>query len=193
MANKWVATSGQFIGSSGMAFVDQTAADVYFGNYFLTQGFNVRIAVICIGWGMSMLYLQRGIQGQQQWVPMDQHLPSVVVQDNGVYPALGLPNVPQTNQAILAGSPAMHNINNIVRPGKTLPWHRRITVTRVRRLPMHYHQHEERKDHTPFIVPPIRVDAEAAHWTFRALSFGTQVSNYRRVKRIGFLYLVKIL
>ncbi|KAI0676667.1 hypothetical protein C8Q78DRAFT_998830 [Trametes maxima] len=177
--DNWVQRSGQFIGSSGMTFADQTAADIYYNNYFRTQGFNHRIAVICVSWGMSMLYIQEGTQAQEQWAPQGPMLNTVDVQDNGVHPAIGHANIPQVNRLTLAGSPAAHVINGQVTVGSSLPWHRRITVIRVGHHPMHYHQHQSRKGHEPFIVPPIRRDNRAAHWTMRSLSFGTQVSNYR--------------
>lgn len=72
IANHWVDKRGRFIGSSGMLFYEQTAADLYYKNYFHTapNAGNDRLTVICIAWGMAMIYVQRGTRAHpDHWLP----------------------------------------------------------------------------------------------------------------------------
>lgn len=187
MANRpefeWVSSRGRFIGSSGLLFVDQTAADIYFDNYFHTPGnaLNRRIAVVCTSWGMSMLYIQQGRRnGGQPWQARATLGGLIDVEDHGIQPPSGNTMVPLTVRAVQAGAPGMHHVNGIMVGGARLPWHRRIAVTRKAKEPLHYHQHEEREGHVPEVIPAIK--AQGAHVTMRKLVYGSQVSNYRRAQ-----------
>ncbi|KAI9062802.1 hypothetical protein FKP32DRAFT_1593485 [Trametes sanguinea] len=188
MADHRVSKSGRFIGSSGMLFTDQTAADLYFRNYFETEGPNRRIAVVCIGWAMAMLYIQRGFRGDDVWDEDGGILASINVQDHGVQPPHAVAFVPPVTQATIAGTQAVHLINGFWVTGKRLPWHRRISVTRQNNQEMHYHQPEGRgSDHVPFFVPkprPRNANPRPAYKTFEKLILGSQVSNYRRIQRV---------
>ncbi|KAL7280686.1 hypothetical protein PYCCODRAFT_1475471 [Trametes coccinea BRFM310] len=188
MADHRVGKRGQFIGSSGMLFIDQTAADLYFANYFETENENRRVAVVCIAWSMAMLYVQEGVRGDDEWAHAGAALITINVQDHGVQPPHAVASVPPVTQAAIAGTQALHRINGHWIPGKRLPWHRRITVTRQRNQEMHYHQPEERgPDHVPFFVPkprPQNANPPPAYKTFQKLTLGSQVSNYRRIQSI---------
>ncbi|OSD05430.1 hypothetical protein PYCCODRAFT_1432591 [Trametes coccinea BRFM310] len=81
MAQSRVGRRGKFIGSSGMLFIDQTAADLYFDNYFETDHENSRVAVVCIAWAMAMLYVQEGNRDNDVWIPDPTALPAMNVQD----------------------------------------------------------------------------------------------------------------
>lgn len=178
----WVVPQGQFIGSAGMVFVDQTAADIYFNNYWRTNGLNSRIALVCTSWGMSMLYIQAGQRGgPPQWLPDPLLLGLIVVQDHGVQPPNGVQMVPATIQAVQAGAPGLHMVNNQLVGGLRLPWHRRVTVRRQDDGSLHYHQPKRRREHQEHVVPVIRPDG--THRQFNTLVYGSQVSSYRRAER----------
>ncbi|KAJ8490133.1 hypothetical protein ONZ51_g2519 [Trametes cubensis] len=187
-----VPPQGYFVGSAGMLFQEQTAADFYFENYFNTPPNlpNQRVAVICTGWGMSMLYVQVGTRAFQadQWSPLPNGLVFVVVGDHGVQPPGGGANIPLDNQNTLAGTAGMHQINGRMVAGLRIPWHRAIVVNRVSvagniRM-LHYHQPQDRKgEHKEFVAPlPRPQDERPAYKTFRYLIYGTQVSSFRRIK-----------
>ncbi len=179
----WVTPQGELIGSAGMVFVDQTAADIYLRNYWHTNGPNHRIALVCTSWGMSMLYMQRGQQGgPPQWLPNAFLLGLLVVQDHGVQPPSGAQMVPAAIQAVQAGSPGLHMVNDELVGGLRLPWHRRGTVRRQDNGSLHYHQAKERHKHEEHVVPVIRPNG--THRQFRTLVYGSQVSNYRRAERL---------
>lgn len=181
---KWADKKGHFIGSTGMIFVDQTAADIYFSNYWRTAGDNQRLAVVCTSWGISMLYLQDGTRDDPSthWQPNQLLHAAVNVHDHGIQPPNGQQMVPLAVQAVQAGSPGMHIINEMFIGGLRLPWHRRVVVTRAGNRPMHYHQHEERDKHEEHVVPAIK--AGGTHSTFDTLVYGSQVSSFRRVQKL---------
>lgn len=183
---KWVDKKGGFIGSTGMIFVNQTAADIYFSNYWHTEGNNQRLAVVCTSWGMSMLYLQQGTKDDPstQWQPFQLLQGTVDVHDHGIQPPNGQQMVPLAVQVVQAGTPGVHRINALFVAGLRLPWHRRVVVTRASKKPMHYHQHEERDEHEEHTVPAIKNGG--AHATFDTLVYGSQVSSYRRVQKLHY-------
>ncbi|KAI9062944.1 hypothetical protein FKP32DRAFT_1592913 [Trametes sanguinea] len=185
MANQPVPTAvatrqGQFLGTTGIAFVDQTAADIFLSEYWHNDP-NIRIAVICTSWGMSMLYFLRGPRNGP-WEPFNQAVAAVVVQDDGVYPPEGQQMVPPVVLGVQAGAQGVHWINGTVVTGHRLPWHRRMTVTRVGQQDMHYHKPKKRVGHVAYVPPDPKPGGK--HIIFNKLTFGTQVSNYRRVQRV---------
>ncbi|KAH9854444.1 hypothetical protein C2E23DRAFT_818716 [Lenzites betulinus] len=181
--DNWVRPQGRFIGSVGLLFTDQTAADIYLANYWHTEGLNQRIAVVCTSWGMAMLYIQEGIRGGV-WAPMNPLAAILDVQDHGILPPNHDHMLPLDVRFSQAGAPAVHNINGQFVSGRRLPWHRRVAVSHVTRQPLHYHQHQDRQPgHEAHVVPPIRPAEEGAHLTLRTVVYGSQVSNYRRAQR----------
>ncbi|KAI8973975.1 hypothetical protein BD414DRAFT_498740 [Trametes punicea] len=177
---------GRFIGSSGMVFNDQTAADVYFGNYWqhLLAGRRLeRVAIICTSWGMSMALIQHGIP-PGPFNPFVLGFTRIIVDDNGIHPPQGADMVPPAIQIVQAGSMGIHWVNGIGLHGRRLPWHRRITLRREDGGTLHYHQHEDRVGHRVYEVPPIRPEHEGAYFTFNRLRFGTQIQNYRRIQTV---------
>ncbi|KAL7279561.1 hypothetical protein ACG7TL_005960 [Trametes sanguinea] len=196
MANRLIDKRGCFVGSSGMVFRDQTAADLYYLNYFETpaETENHRLAVICIAWGMAMVYVQQGTRARPEWpdwpvaaIP----LAGVVVNDHGVQPPNAVAHVPVGILNTLAGSPGIHVINGQPVNGLQIPWHRRVSVHRQNHQLLHYHQPQVRpSERVPWFVPqprPLSDDpAQApAYWTFDTLVLGTQVSSYRRIHTLN--------
>ncbi|CDO70602.1 hypothetical protein BN946_scf184656.g17 [Trametes cinnabarina] len=131
MANQqgpnWATRRGQFLGTSGIVFIDQTAGDIFFEDYWNFDGENIRVAVICTSWGMSMLYLLRGTR-DAAWIPANHLVPGMNVQDDGVQPPNGAAMVPPAVLAVQAGAPGVHIINGQPVSGlqpqsKTVPAH----------------------------------------------------------------------
>ncbi|OJT05948.1 hypothetical protein TRAPUB_3135 [Trametes pubescens] len=183
---EWVSAQGTLIGSSGMLFVEQTAADIYFKNYWHAARVNLRLAVVCTSWGMSMLYIQRGRRHGPnqpwQWQPVQQINGAIIVQDHGLQPPNGQQMVPLAVRMVQAGSPGVHIVNDMLVGGLRLPWHRRVAVTRKNNKSMHYHQHKERRGHPEHVVPAIKDWRDGEHVTFYKLVYGSQVSSFRRAE-----------
>ncbi|KAI9068881.1 hypothetical protein FKP32DRAFT_1671824 [Trametes sanguinea] len=130
----WVDPRGRFIGSTGMLFANQTAADIYFRQYVDADPNipNLRVAVICVSWGMSMIYIQQNFawlglpappNPDDGWLPIPFAVPVLNVQDHGIFPPEGANNVPLNVQAVQAGAAGNHLINGLPIPGHRLPWH----------------------------------------------------------------------
>ncbi|OSD06835.1 hypothetical protein PYCCODRAFT_1474252 [Trametes coccinea BRFM310] len=172
---------GQFLGSTGIAFANQTASDIFFDEYWTTEGHIARMAVICTSWGISMLYFMTGYRNGL-WIPANELLATVDVEDHGVLPPEGDELVAPDVLAVQAGAQAIHWINGEAVSGLQLPWHRQISVTRAGQADMHYHKPKKRTGHVAYVAPEPKPGGK--HIIFNKLTFGTQVSNYRRVQRL---------
>lgn len=169
------------IGSSSMLFTDQMAVDIYFDDYWKEEGPLARVAVVCVGWGMSIAVVQKALQRGGPWATDAGALHDITVQDNGIqpfHPPGHLPNVPLGQPLPPIG---VYIVNGVPTQGYHIAWHHRVDL---RRTPpgnplLHYNQHLPRKGHQ---AQPPDIKPDGKHRVFKTITYGTQVQNYRRIK-----------
>lgn len=171
------------IGSSSMQFTDQMAVDIYFDDYWNAAGALLRVAVVCVGWGMSIAFVQRANQRDGPWQSGQALLNRITVQDHGIHPFNPpgpLPNTPLGQPLPLFG---VYFVGGAPTLGYHLAWHHRVEIRRAPpgNEPLHYHQHLPRKRHDA--VPPA-IKPDGTHRVFSVVTYGTQIQNYRRIKQV---------
>ncbi|KAI0373768.1 hypothetical protein BV20DRAFT_1012624 [Pilatotrama ljubarskyi] len=181
-----VPRGGRFIGASSGAFLDQMAADIYLQDIWTSQGVLYRVAVACVGWGLSVAMIQRteahepGHPGP--WVTANGLRHWLIVHDPGQQ-MVGVPVVPNPLPNHTPPGEGTFWVNGVLTIGPKLPWHHRLTLRvqpeRGEYARLHYHKHEPRKDHRPD-PPPIMPKNRGKHYVFDEIVYSTQLQNCRR-------------
>jgi hypothetical protein len=168
-----------FIGSGGSRFVNQTASDIYFQDYFNSNPPRQRISHTCTAWGVSLVYVEQQVadNGPFNYFALSEGL--IAVQNHNQAPegppAGALPHIP-------AAGIANYNVNAVQVTGHRVLWNHRVDVRRTGAIhDMHYHEHEKRQGHGP-IPPVIKLEEERKHYIFGILTYGSHVQNYREIR-----------
>lgn len=173
---------GRFLGSLSFLFDDQTQADIYLSDAWLTVGSLKRISISTIHWGLSVAYIQSTTlpyPGRNHFRHNAAHLHNIRVVLGGEDP-IARYHLPH----LAANTNGPFVVNGRAIQAHPLLWHCHTSMRSLvndRRL--HYHRHAPRRDHTP-IIPNILPAGPKRHVIGHELNIRTHLQNYRRMKEI---------
>ncbi len=177
-----------FVGAVSCLFRGQIAADIYVSYAWTAAGHLLRIATVTLTYGLTGVFVQRGIPPQpgvmpNQWFVHPASLLLITVTDHGPQ-HLHVHGAPAQlpNAHLVQGPQIFHNVNGAIIALKALLWHHRVTLEHaVPGTPLHYHQHARRRGHAD--PPAILPQGRGSYKQFMRMTFSTQVQNCRRIQQ----------